>query len=274
MKTIVTLTFLLLLSLATLAQFDAKESWHKEEKTTFKKVDGAFVYETTAYSTTGTEYSLVKKASEEYKAVETRRYVTNDTLSAYDEKGNESKFIRSLPSKWFPGESYNYIGWMQTGFKTSTTILMVGGEKPVCQINEKTKFSFWYFGYLDKTIGYGYCGPSLSKDFTGGYISLGVGAGFTSTDEFIYAFTLMGEKDKFSWFANTEHGVWNWHRIIAGYRSLIVGSQSFLGPGCGGKAKLTPDISLEIMVHTGINKSYFGSLNDQGGMSLNLIISL
>lgn len=183
-------------------------------------------------------------------------------------------------SKWFQGTPYTYIGYMHTleAYESPLNIAMVGGERSVYRLNDNFDINIWYFGYLDKSIGYTYGGLSLSKNFAQGFYSLGTGIGFTSTSELIYAFTLMGEFNRIHWFANTEHGIWNWHRMLLGYyfadnTSMIVGSQAFLGPGVGGKVDITPSMSLETMLHWGVSNSYLGSINDQGGFSLNLSVS-
>lgn len=280
MKKIMILGVLLVMILSTYSQkleLAPDTCWYQEQNYEFivSTPNICVDYDIFAYSTNGNQYLLVEVVDDIFQIKEqTGPFLAGDSLFAYDNYGKIFYLKQKISSKWFSEDSYTYVAFMYTGLEPSNSILMLGGEKSVYRFNELSRLNFWYFGYLDQIIGYTYFGPSLSKHISKKeFWSLGAGLGFTSTNEFIYAFTFMGEKDKFHWFANTEHGVWTWHRILAGYYimedvSLIAGSQAFLGPGLGGKLNITPKISLETMIHMGVSKSYFGSVNDQGGISL------
>lgn len=181
-------------------------------------------------------------------------------------------------SKWFPIPTTSYVAMMQST-SDPLTIIMMGGEKSIYQIGQKTSLNAWYFGYVDKTMGYCYGGPSVFAEIKDGFASFGMAAGVTSQNyKFIYAFSSYGKYKSIGWFINTEHNAWpNWHRVWLGYSlndyiAPMIGSQAFLGFGPG--IKLTyKAISLETMYHFK-GGDYLGSTNDSGGLSFNLCVNL
>lgn len=181
-------------------------------------------------------------------------------------------------SKWFPVPATSYVAMMQT-VKDPLTIIMMGGEKSIYKLSEKTSLNAWYFGYIDKTMGYCYAGPSVFIEFKDGFASFGCAAGVVSQDyKLIYAFSSFGKYKNIGWFLNTEHNAWpNWHRVwlsyyLNDYVSPMIGSQAFLGFGPGVKLSYK-SVSLESMYHFA-GGTYLGSENNGGGWSFNLSVNL